>query len=311
MRGTSERKRTIPLIMAIIFWPGFTSADLISDGGNDTEIRIGNFMPYTGPLAAFGTTGRAEAAFFEMVNDNGGINGRKVKFISYDDSSNAATAVEQTHKLVETDKVLLMFGSFGTPGNLATRGYLNERRVPQLFVASGDDEWANPKMFPWTMGWQPTFRTEGRIYANYIEAAYPERKIAVLWQNNRFRRDLLQGLQEGLGDLARMIVADTTFDLSDSSSLDAQIQVLKGSGAEILVFGSYTGHCRPSAAENSRTGLAACLPSRQCLGIDSKYVETRRSAECVWRDLDLIPEGCKRPGMEGRSGNEGVVVVHG
>jgi branched-chain amino acid transport system substrate-binding protein len=230
-------KLTIPLVIAIILWPGFTSADLISDGGvSDSEIRIGNIMPYTGPLAAFGAIGRAEAAYFDMVNDNGGINGRKVKFISYDDSSNPATAVEQTLKLVETDKVLLMFGSFGTPSNLATRRYLNERKTPQLFVASGDNEWANPKVFPWSMGWQPTFRAEGRIYANYIQAAYPERKIAVLWQNDRFGRELFQGLQEGLGDLARMIVADTTLDLSDSSSLDKQLEVLKSSGAEILVF---------------------------------------------------------------------------
>ena len=230
-------KRTIPLVMAIILWPGFTNADLISDGGvSDSEIRIGNIMPYTGPLAAFGAIGRAEAAYFDMVNDNGGINGRKVKFISYDDSSNPATAVEQTQKLVETDKVLLMFGSFGTPSNLATRRYLNERKTPQLFVASGDNEWANPAAFPWSMGWQPTFRAEGRIYANYIQAAYPERKIAVLWQNDQFGRELFQGLQEGLGDLAKMIVADTTLDLSDSSSLEEQIDVLKSSGAEILVF---------------------------------------------------------------------------
>jgi branched-chain amino acid transport system substrate-binding protein len=230
-------KRTIPLVMAIILWPGFTNADLISDGGvSDSEIRIGNIMPYTGPLAAFGAIGRAEAAYFDMVNDNGGINGRKVKFISYDDSSNPATAVEQTQKLVETDKVLVMFGSFGTPSNLATRRYLNERKTPQLFVASGDNEWANPAAFPWSMGWQPTFRAEGRIYANYIQAAYPERKIAVLWQNDQFGRELFQGLQEGLGDLAKMIVADTTLDLSDSSSLEEQIDVLKSSGAEILVF---------------------------------------------------------------------------
>jgi ABC-type branched-subunit amino acid transport system substrate-binding protein len=230
-------KHTIPLAMASIFWPGFTNADLISDdGASDAEIRIGNIMPYTGPLAAFGAIGRAEAAYFDMVNDNGGINGRKVKFISYDDSSNPATAVEQTRNLVETDKVLLMFGSFGTPSNLATRNYLNESKTPQLFVASGDSEWANPAAFPWSMGWQPTFRAEGRIYANYIQAAYPERKIAMLWQNDQFGRELFQGLQEGLGDLASMIVADTTLDLSDSSSLDAQIEVLKSSGAEIVVF---------------------------------------------------------------------------
>jgi branched-chain amino acid transport system substrate-binding protein len=237
MGGLRIIKRTIPLVMAMILWPGFTNAGLISDSGvSDSEIRIGNIMPYTGPLAAFGAIGRAEAAYFDMVNGNGGINGRKVKFISYDDSSNPATAVEETQKLVETDKVLLMFGSFGTSDNLATRRYLNERKTPQLFVASGDNEWADPAAFPWTMGWQPTFRAEGRIYANYIQVAYPERKIAMLWQNDQFGRELFQGLQEGLGDLATMIVADTTLDLSNPASLDEQIEVLKRSGAEILVF---------------------------------------------------------------------------
>jgi len=237
MRGVREQTLAIPLMMAVAFWPGATDADPVSGiGVSDTEILIGNIMPYTGPLAAFGTIGKAEAAYFDMVNDHGGINGRKIKFISYDDSSNPATAVEQTRKLMETDKVLLMFGSFGTPSNLATRSYLNDSKIPQLFVASGDHELGNPKAFPWTMGWQPTFRAEGRIYANYIQASYPERKIAVLWQNDQFGRDLFQGLQQGLGDWTRMIVADTTFDLSDSSSLDAQIEVLKNSGAEILLL---------------------------------------------------------------------------
>src|ERR1700687_2223308 len=237
MRRIRKETLAIPLAMALIFWPGLTDADEASDFGvSDAEIRIGNIMPYTGPLAAFATIGKAEAAYFDMVNDNGGISGRKVKFISYDDSSNPAMAVEQTRKLIESDKVLLMFGSFGTPSNLATRSYLNDRKIPQLFVASGDNEWGNPKAFPWTMGWQPTFRAEGRIYANYIQVSYPERKIAVLWQNDQFGRDLFLGLQEGLGDWARMIVADTTFDLSHPSSLDAQLEVLKSSGAEILVF---------------------------------------------------------------------------
>ena len=204
-------------------------------GVTDTEIRIGNIMPFTGPLAAFATIGRAEAAYFDMVNERGGINGRKIKFISLDDSSNPRTAVEQTRHLVETENVHLMFGSFGTPSNLATRAYLNDKHVPQLFVASGDEEWAHPKKFPWTMGWQPSFRAEGRIYANYVQLAYPARKIAVLWENDQFGRDLFRGLQEGLGDTAGMIVADTTFDASDTS-VNTQIELLKESGAEILVF---------------------------------------------------------------------------
>src|SRR5258708_6525254 len=192
-------------------------------------------MPYAGPLAAFGTIGKAEGAYFDMVNERGGSKGRKVRFISYDDSSDPATALEQTRRMIETENVLLIFGSFGSAGNLAARAYLNERKIPQLFVASGDEQLGKPKAFPWTMGWQPSYRAEGRIYANYVQAFYPERKIAVLWQNDEFGRDLFRGLQEGLGDSARMIVADIAFDVSDSS-IDAQIAVLRDSGAEILLF---------------------------------------------------------------------------
>jgi branched-chain amino acid transport system substrate-binding protein len=200
----------------------------------ENEIRIGNIMPYTGPLAAFATIGRAEAAYFDMVNERGGINGRKIKFISLDDSSNPRTALEQTRHLIEKENVLFMFGSFGTPSNLAARPYLNDRKIPQLFVASGDEEWAHPRKFPWSMGWQPTFRAEGRIYANYIQVAYPDRKIAVLWQNDQFGRDLFKGLSEGLGDTANMIVADIAFDAD--MSIDTPVDILKSSGAEILVF---------------------------------------------------------------------------
>ncbi len=201
----------------------------------DNEILIGNVTPYTGDLAAFGSIGKTEAAYFEMINERGGINGRKIKFLSYDDGSDPEMASAQLRKLADDDKVLFMFGSFGLQGNLAIRTYLNDRKIPQLFIASGNEEWGNPKSFPWTMGWQPAFRAEGRVYANYVQAFYPERKIAVLWQNDEFGRDLFRGLQEGLGDWARMIVADTTFDLSDKS-IDSQIDLLQSSGAEILIF---------------------------------------------------------------------------
>ncbi len=201
----------------------------------DSEILIGNVTPYTGDLAAFGSIGKTEAAYFEMINERGGINGRKIKFLSYDDGSDPEMASAQLRKLADDDKVLFMFGSFGLQGNLAIRTYLNDRKIPQLFIASGNEEWGNPKSFPWTMGWQPAFRAEGRVYANYVQAFYPERKIAVLWQNDEFGRDLFRGLQEGLGDWARMIVADTTFDLSDKS-IDSQIDLLQSSGAEILIF---------------------------------------------------------------------------
>ena len=189
MKTIRGSRRTLALLAAMFVAATPLAAQQAQDtGATDAEIRIGNIMPYTGPLAAFAAIGRAEAAYFDMINDRGGVNGRKIRFISRDDSSSPKMAVEHTHQLVEQENVLLMFSAFGTPGNLATRTYLNEKKVPQLFVASGDEEWAHPKRFPWTMGWQPTFRAEGRIYANYIQSSYPSRKIAVLWQNDQFGR---------------------------------------------------------------------------------------------------------------------------
>ena len=235
MQTIRETRRTLAIIAVMFLASTPVAAQQAQDAGaTDAEIRIGNIMPYTGPLAGFAAIGRAEAAYFDMVNDRGGINGRKIRFISRDDSSNPRMAVEHTRQLVEQENVLLMFGSFGTPSNLATRNYLNEKKVPQLFVASGDEEWAHPKRFPWTMGWQPTFRVEGQIYANYIQAAYPDRKIAVLWQNDQFGRDLFRGLQEGLGVTARLIAADIAIEAD--MSIDTQVDILKSSGAEVLVL---------------------------------------------------------------------------
>ena len=201
----------------------------------DDEIRIGNLMPYTGPLSEFAAIGKAEAAYFEMINERGGINGRKVRFISHDDNSDPTVALDLTRGLVEREDVLLMFGSYGTPGNLAVRGFLNERGIPQLFVASGAEELSDPKTFPWTMGWQPSFRAEGRIYANYIHAFFSQRKIVVLWQNDQFGRDLYKGIQEGLGELSRMIIVGVAFDIDDAH-IDGHVSILKRSGADILVF---------------------------------------------------------------------------
>ncbi len=206
-----------------------------ADQADSDEIRIGNLIPHTGPLAEFAAIGKAEVAYFNMVNARGGINGRKVRFISYDDNSDPSTALELTRDLVEKDNVLLMFGSFGTPGNLAVRAFLNERKIPQLFVASGNEELSNPAAFPWTVGWQPSYRAEGRIYANYIQAFYPNRKIVVLWQDDRFGRDLYKGIQEGLGDLRRMIIVGIAFDIADQH-IDMHVSILKQSGADILIF---------------------------------------------------------------------------
>ena len=227
--------RTSCAIVVVLTSLGAVSERVREPGVSDTEIRIGNLMPYSGNLDIFGAIGKAEAAYFEMINERGGINGRKVRFISYDDKGDPVAALKLTRDLVEQDDVLLMFGSFGTPGNFAVRKYLNDRQVPELFVASGDDHLSDPTMFPWTMSWQPSFREEGRIYANYIQAFYPGKKIVALWQNDHFGREIIRGLEDGLGPVARMIRADIAYDLADEH-LDTHVSILKRSGAEILVF---------------------------------------------------------------------------
>ena len=233
----------------------------------DDEIRIGNLMPYTGPLSEFAAIGKAEAAYFEMINERGGINGRKVRFISHDDNSDPTVALDLTRGLVEREDVLLMFGSFGTPGNLAVRSFLNERKIPQLFVASGAEELSDPKAFPWTMGWQPSFRAEGRIYANYIQAFYPQRKIVVLWQNDQFGRDLYKGIQEGLGELSRMIIVGVAFDIADAH-IDGHVSILKRSGADILVFAGVPTHGFAGDPAGGRFPLAPGVSSERRRGLD-------------------------------------------
>jgi branched-chain amino acid transport system substrate-binding protein len=227
--------RTLLAIIVALVSLGAITERLRDGGVTDTEIRIGNFMPYSGPLEIFGQIGKAEAAYFDMINDRGGINGRKIRFMSYDDLSDASNALDLTRILVETDNVLLMFGSFGTPDNLAVRKYLNEKQVPQLFVVSGNQDINEPSAYPWTMGWQPSFQDEGRIYANYIQAFYPGKKIVALWQNDNFGRELFKGLEQGLGDVARMIRVDVAYDAWDQH-LDTHVAILKQSGAEVFVF---------------------------------------------------------------------------
>jgi branched-chain amino acid transport system substrate-binding protein len=204
-------------------------------GATDTEIKVGNIMPYSGPLSAYAQIGRTQAAFFRMINDQGGINGRKINFISYDDAFSPPKTVEQARKLVEGDEVLLIFQSLGTPTNNAIQKYMDNKEVPQLFVATGATKFGDYKTFPWTMGWQPTYQTEGRIYAKYILDHLPQGKIGVLYQNDDSGRDYLKGLKDGLGEEAatRMIVAALPYDPSDPT-IDSQVVALKTLGADIF-----------------------------------------------------------------------------
>jgi branched-chain amino acid transport system substrate-binding protein len=202
-------------------------------GATDTEIKLGNIMPYSGPASAYGVIGKIEAAYFNMINAQGGINGRKVNFISYDDSYSPPKAVEQARKLVESDEVLFLFGPLGTPSNSAIQKYMNSKKVPQLFVATGATKFGDSKDFPWTMGWQPPYQSEGRIYAKYLLKEKPDAKIAVMYQDDDFGKDLLKGLKDGLGaKAASMIVAEESYEVSEPA-IDSHIVKLKASGADV------------------------------------------------------------------------------
>jgi ABC-type branched-subunit amino acid transport system substrate-binding protein len=204
-------------------------------GATDTEIKIGNIMPYSGPASAYGVIGRTEAAYFKKINDAGGINGRKINFISYDDAYSPPKAVEQARKLVESDEVLLVFNSLGTPSNSAIQKYMNSKKVPQLFVATGATKWNDPKDFPWTMGWQPNYQSETQIYAKYILKNLPNAKIAVLYQNDDYGKDYLKGLKDGLGSKASsMIVAEESFETSEPT-IDSHIVKLKSTSADVFI----------------------------------------------------------------------------
>ena len=202
-------------------------------GASDTEIKIGNIMPYSGPASSYGVIGKTEQAYFNKINAEGGINGRKINFITYDDAYSPPKAIEQARKLVESDEVLLIFQSLGTPSNSAIQKYMNVKKVPQLFVATGATKWGDPKNFPWTMGWQPNYQSEGRIYAKYILDHFPNSKIAVFWQDDDAGKDQVKGLRDGLGDKANMIIADKSYEVSDPS-IDSQIVALHDSGADIF-----------------------------------------------------------------------------
>ena len=202
-------------------------------GATDTEIKIGNIMPYSGPASAYGVIGKIEDAYFKMINEQGGINGRKINFVSYDDGYSPPKAVEQARKLVESDEVLFLFGPLGTPSNSAIQKYLNSKKIPQLFVATGATKFGDYKDFPWTMGWQPPYQSEGKIYAKYLLKEKPDAKIAIMYQNDDFGKDLLKGLKDGLGDkAASMIVGEESYEVSEPT-IDSHIVKLKSTGADV------------------------------------------------------------------------------
>jgi len=220
------------LVAAAFALPGPAMAQKKYDpGASDTEVKIGQTMPYSGPGSAYGTIGRAESAYFQMINDQGGVNGRKITLLSLDDGYSPPKTVEQIRRLVEDDGVLFIFQSLGTAANTAIQKYLNARKVPQLFVATGATKWGDPQNFPWTMGWQPNYQSEGRIYAKYVLRHKLTAKVGVLYQNDDYGKDYLKGLKEGLGGKVSLIVKEVSYEASDPT-VDSQIITLQASGAD-------------------------------------------------------------------------------
>jgi branched-chain amino acid transport system substrate-binding protein len=203
-------------------------------GATDSEIKIGNIMPYSGPASAYGVIGKTEEAYFKKINAEGGINGRKINFISYDDGYSPPKAVEQARKLVESDEALLVFNPLGTANNTAIQKYMNSKKVPQLFVATGATKFNDPKDFPWTMGWQPSYQSEAHIYAKYLMKEKPDAKIAVFYQNDDFGKDYLKGLKDALGAKASMITAEESYETSEPT-IDNHIVKLKATGADVFI----------------------------------------------------------------------------
>jgi len=240
MVGTSRRSvLALPLAVALSPVSHANAQSRSTPGVSETEIKIGQSMPYSGPASAYGQLGRVEAAYFAWLNRRGGINGRKITLISVDDGYSPPKAVEQIRKLVEQEEVAAIFNVLGTPINMAIRKYLNTKQVPHLFVAAGSPNFADPEHFPWTIGWQPTLTTEAKFYAAHLLKATPAAKIAVLYQNDDFGKGLLDGLKAGLGDKTEMIVATASFEATDPT-IDSQIVTLQASGADTLFLFTYS-----------------------------------------------------------------------
>jgi branched-chain amino acid transport system substrate-binding protein len=223
-------------------------------GATDTEIKIGQTVPFSGPASAYATIGKAQAAYINMINEQGGVNGRKINLIQYDDAYSPPKAVEQVRKLVESDEVLLTFQIIGTPSNAAVQKYLNTKKVPQLFAATGASKFTDPKNFPWTLGFNPNYFVEGRIYGQYILKEYPNAKVGVLYQNDDLGKDYLNGIKAGLGDkAATMVVAEASYETSDPT-IDSQILKLKSAGVDLFFSASTPKFAAQAIKKNAELG---------------------------------------------------------
>jgi branched-chain amino acid transport system substrate-binding protein len=233
----SWRLAAIPAALSLLLaTTGAFAQKKYDTGASDTEIKIGNIIPYSGPASAYGVIGKTEAAYFNMINSQGGINGRKINFISYDDAYSPPKAVEQVRKLVESDEVLVVFNPLGTPSNTAIQKYLNGKKVPQLFVATGATKWNDPKNFPWTIGWQPSYQSEAVIYAKYLLKEKPSAKIGIIYQNDDFGKDYLKGFRDGLGaKAASMITIEDSYEVAEPT-MDTHVVKVKSANPDVLMI---------------------------------------------------------------------------
>jgi branched-chain amino acid transport system substrate-binding protein len=243
-----ERREFLAAGAAALLVPQLARAQ--TPGVSDTEIKIGNSFAYSGPASSFATHAKTAAAYFKMINDQGGVAGRKLNFISYDDGASPPRAIEQVRKLVEQDEVAILFNTFGTAANSAIVRYLNEKKIPQLFVYSGADKFSDPKTYPWTLGWQPSYRTEGQIYAKYIRAEKPNAKIGILFQNDDFGKDYVAGVKDVLGASADSSLKTASHELTDPS-IDSQLLQLHSAGIDFLISATGPKHTALAIRKNA------------------------------------------------------------
>ena len=243
-----ERREFLAASAAALLMPQLARAQ--TPGLTDTEIKIGNSFAYSGPASSFATHAKTAAAYFKMINDQGGIAGRKLNFISYDDAASPPRAIEQVRKLVEQDEVAILFNTFGTAANSAIVRYVNEKKVPQLFVYSGADKFSDPKTYPWTLGWQPSYRTEGQIYAKYIRAEKPNAKIGILFQNDDFGKDYVAGVKDVMGASADSLLKTAAHELTDAS-IDSQLLQLQSAGIDYLISATGPKHAALAIRKNA------------------------------------------------------------
>ncbi len=280
------------------------------EGASDTEIKIGNTNPYSGPASSYAAIAKTIDAYFKSINESGGINGRKIKFISLDDGYSPPKTVEMVRQLVEQDKIFALFQSLGTPCNTAIHKYMNQKKVPQLYVATGASKWGDPKNFPWTMGFQPDYHTEGVIYAKHILANVKDAKIGVLHQNDDYGRDYLDGFKEGLGKETDRIAKVVTFEATDPT-VDSQIIQLKDSGANVFFNVAGPEGRRPGHPQGSRHRLEAGALPQQRVGLSRRGDEAGGLRQCPGHHHGGLHHGRHRQAVGRQRRDEGVARLDG